>query len=250
MASVPQKPIEPARTPTGLRVLAVPAVVVALVAGLWLFAGVLAPGGITGSIVVGIAWFAVASVVLGRLTGARPDLRPFVRGALFATAVAVGGYTAWTMLHDDEVNETVVTGRPAAKPAGAAGGRPGRRPRERAARNPPAGNVQLASGKFEALEHAARGRAAVVELAMGGRRLTLTDFEVDNGPDLRVYLVAGNPRDDGDVTDFEDLGALKGNKGNQQYTIPEGLDTDRYSTVMIWCRAFTVGFARAPLERS
>ena len=77
--------------------------------------------------------------------------------------------------------------------------------------------------------------------------LTLTNFEVDNGPDLRVYLVAGPARDESEVDDFEDLGALKGNKGNQQYELPPQLDLARYSTVVIWCRAFSVNFARAPL---
>ena len=77
--------------------------------------------------------------------------------------------------------------------------------------------------------------------------LTLTNFEVDNGPDLRVYLVAGPARDESGVDDFEDLGALKGNQGNQQYELPSGVDLERYSTVVIWCRAFSVNFARAPL---
>jgi Electron transfer DM13 len=78
--------------------------------------------------------------------------------------------------------------------------------------------------------------------------LTLTSFEVDNGPDLRVYLVAGAARDESEVDDSKDLGALNGNKGDQQYDIPCGLDLDRYSTVVIWCRASSVNFARAPLR--
>jgi hypothetical protein len=85
-------------------------------------------------------------------------------------------------------------------------------------------------------------------LAQGGRVLTLTRFEVDNGPDLRVYLVAGPATTEGEVDDFEDLGGLKGNVGNQQYEIPADVSIDRYSTVVIWCRAFSVLFARAPLE--
>ena len=47
---------------------------------------------------------------------------------------------------------------------------------------------------------------------------------------------------------FEDLGGLKGNKGMQQYDVPAGLD--RYATVVIWCRAFTIAFGKADLERS
>jgi len=36
--------------------------------------------------------------------------------------------------------------------------------------------------------------------------------------------------------------------GNQQYDLPRGLDLGRYSTVVVWCRAFSVNFARAPLS--
>ena len=75
--------------------------------------------------------------------------------------------------------------------------------------------------------------------------LTLTRFEVDNGPDLRVYLVPGRVRGEDDVEDFVDLGALKGNKGDQQYTLPAGVDPARYGSVVIWCRAFSVAFAAA-----
>jgi hypothetical protein len=87
-----------------------------------------------------------------------------------------------------------------------------------------------------------------VRRAGGGNVLTLTSFEVDNGPDLRVYLVVGRAGDESEVTEFKDLGALKGNKGDQQYDLPRGLDLDRYSTVVIWCRAFSVNFARAALR--
>ena len=74
---------------------------------------------------------------------------------------------------------------------------------------------------------------------------TLTDFETDPGPDLRVYLAT----DEG-ASDFADLGALKGNRGDQQYELPASLDLDRYATVLVWCRAFSVGFGQAPLEPS
>jgi hypothetical protein len=108
-------------------------------------------------------------------------------------------------------------------------------------------NVLLGRGSFEPLAHSAAGRATAIRTAAGARVLTLTNFEVDNGPDLRVYLVAGPARDESEVDDFEDLGALKGNKGDQQYDLPRELDLDRYTTVVIWCRAFSVNFARAPL---
>jgi hypothetical protein len=46
------------------------------------------------------------------------------------------------------------------------------------------------------------------------------------------------------------LGALKGSRGDQQYRLPDDLDVGHYSTAVVWCRAFSVLFARAALERS
>jgi hypothetical protein len=80
----------------------------------------------------------------------------------------------------------------------------------------------------------------------GGRVLTLTDFDTDPGPDLRVRLAPGNGTDTDDTVD---LGGLKGNKGNQQYKIPSDTDLQKYTAVLIWCRAFSVTFGRAVLER-
>jgi hypothetical protein len=40
---------------------------------------------------------------------------------------------------------------------------------------------------------------------------------------------------------------LKGNVGNQNYRIPADVDVDRYSTAVVWCRRFEVGFAAATL---
>jgi hypothetical protein len=112
------------------------------------------------------------------------------------------------------------------------------------------GNVELSRGQFETLAHSSSGSAAIVELADGSRVLTFDDLDTDNGPDLRVYLVVGPVDGDGDVDEFVDLGGLKGNRGDQQYPIPPGVDVARYSTVVIWCRAFSVGFARAELAPS
>jgi hypothetical protein len=63
-----------------------------------------------------------------------------------------------------------------------------------------------------------------------------------------VYLVAGPARDESEVDDYKDRGALKGNKGDQQYELGRGVDLDRYTTVVVWCRAFSVAFARASLN--
>ena len=148
-----------------------------------------------------------------------------------AVTIAAGVLLGLPLLGDDRVDERVVTGVPAS------------------AATPERGNVQLAAGRFGSIAHPGSGRAAIVRLPNGDRKLTITDFETDNGPDLRVYLSTGDPAR-GDLGDHEDLGGLKGNIGNQQYTVPKDVDLDRHSTVVIWCRAFSVAFTSAPLEKS
>jgi hypothetical protein len=108
----------------------------------------------------------------------------------------------------------------------------------------------LAAGEFRSLDHATAGTASILELPNGSRYLRFEDLETSNGPDLRVYLseipAGGDSFAYGD--DFVDLGALKGNRGNQNYELPEDLDLSPYKSAVIWCRRFTVGFGVAPLE--
>ena len=58
-----------------------------------------------------------------------------------------------------------------------------------------------------------------MRLPDGRRYLTLRGFSTAPGPDLRVRLVPGGG-DDGAAHGNLDLGALKGNRGDQQYRIP------------------------------
>ena len=208
-------------------------VVVVVLVGIWVSGGL-----ITNDFALAMAltavWMGIAAVGCLLVAWRRPRLRVPVLGAYLLTALVVGVYLGRSTLLDDEVNERVVRVSPPVVGGDAAGERPR--------------NVLLARGAFESVAHSATGTATAIRRASGGNVLTLTRFEVDNGPDLRVYLVAGPARDESEVEDFEDLGALKGNKGDQQYDIPRGLDLGRYSTVVIWCRAFSVNFARAPLS--
>jgi hypothetical protein len=223
-----------------VRVAIAVGVVVALLAGLWVASGLIAPTYLT-SIAFGVVWFVIASVLLGQVGKRRPELKWTVRGTFLATAVAAGAAFAWTSLRDDPVNEKVVVGVPAAQlPKGLV------TPGKPVAAAPPKMNVALAKGTFQvADEGSAAGTATLVRKAAGGRVLTLTQFAVNNGPDLRVYLVPGDGKDAGQHID---LGGLKGNQGNQQYDVPGSADTGRYKTVVIWCRAFSVAFARATLR--
>jgi electron transfer DM13 len=114
-----------------------------------------------------------------------------------------------------------------------------------------AGPRSLARGSFRSLEHSTTGEAIVAALADGSRTLRLEGFETSNGPDLRVYLSAGSNdaffgREYGQ--DFVELGKLKGNIGNQNYTIPESVDLAQYRNAVIWCKRFSVGFGVATLK--
>lgn len=108
----------------------------------------------------------------------------------------------------------------------------------------------LASGPFHTNAHETKGLATVYRLPDGRRVLRLTEFATSNGPDVRVYLVAaGDVQDDATVkaAGFVDLGAIKGNVGDQNYDVPVELDLSRYRAVTIWCRRFSVNFGTAPL---
>jgi hypothetical protein len=220
-----------------LRLLAALAVVIVLVAGIWVTGGLITNDFGLAMALTGV-WMGVAAAACLAIAWRRPALRVPGIGAYLLTAIVVGGYLGRSTLIDDEVNERVVRVTPPA---------PGREADGAAERSR---NVLLTRGSFESVAHSAEGTATTIRTTAGARVLTLTNFEVDNGPDLRVYLVAGPARDESEVDAFEDLGALKGNMGNQQYELPRGLDLERYSTVVIWCRAFSVNFARAPLTRT
>ena len=109
----------------------------------------------------------------------------------------------------------------------------------------------LARGEFRSLEHDTHGSATTLELPDGSRFLRLEGLDTSNGPDLRVYLSEVPASDDWYAYGerFVDLGSLKGNRGDQNYALPEELDLSRFKSAVIWCRRFTVGFGVAPLEK-
>ena len=231
----------------GLAVKLAAAVVMMLVLVAGIFAwGRLAADDRAAMLLTG-AWFAVVFVAAFLLTRRRTGLRlPLAVGYV----IVVGAATVvlgLPMLGDDEVDEQVVT----AASAGTSAAAPSRAsaPSTSAAEKP-SGNVAVASGSFRAIAHPGSGTASVIELPDGERMLTLTKFATDNGPDLRVYLASADPAQGGELGDSKDLGALKGNKGDQQYVIPKDVDVSRLSTVVVWCRAFSVGFTSAKLDAS
>jgi hypothetical protein len=108
----------------------------------------------------------------------------------------------------------------------------------------------LSEETFRPLGHDARGTALIIEAANGDTYLRFEDFEVENGPDLKVYLsrAEASAPEDRLAADIVDLGDLKGNVGNQNYLVPGSVDLTKYRSAVVWCRRFSVGVAVAPLD--
>lgn len=113
----------------------------------------------------------------------------------------------------------------------------------------PSEPVELARGTFISREHETTGTARILRLPDGQQILRLEGFETSNGPALFVYL-SRNPADGEDGLfddDYLDLGALKGNIGDQNYVIPAEIDPLGYASVVVWCDRFSVSFGAADI---
>lgn len=238
MLARPSPPLEPRRAATrhfatvGSAVAPALAVGVATVLGTWFFGGVVT-NDFELSLALTALWLTGLGVAVLAVAWRSRRLALPMLGTYVVTAGIVGGYLAVTTFVGSTVVEDVPMGRPASEaPRGASL------------------DIELSRGAFAGIAHPTSGEAAVVELRSGERVLELLDFRTAPGPDLRLYLVAGSVDGDSDPGDHVDLGALKGNAGTQLYEIPAGVDTERYTTVLVWCRAFSVPFGAAELAPS
>ncbi|MGI9567623.1 MAG: DM13 domain-containing protein [Nitrosopumilus sp.] len=101
----------------------------------------------------------------------------------------------------------------------------------------------LKSGEFVGLVgHAAQGTAKIIQVGESDVFLRFENFEVTNGPDLRVYLT----NSEGDVKNGIHLEKLKGSKGDQNYSLAN-VDFEKYDAVVIYCQPFGVHFGQANL---
>ncbi|MFD3327974.1 DM13 domain-containing protein [Streptomyces sp. NPDC058701] len=174
--------------------------------------------------------------------------RLFTGGLVAGTLVAGVGlywFQPWKLWQDTTVSDALPTAPAAVAPPGAAS------PTVPAAT--PATPATLSGGTFTSHEHATTGKAALIRLPDGSHTLRLEDLDTSDGPDLRVWLtdapvlegVAGwRVFDDGAHVS---LGKLKGNKGDQNYALPAGVNPADYTSVTIWCDRFDVSFGAAAL---
>lgn len=107
--------------------------------------------------------------------------------------------------------------------------------------------VQVSSGEFVGIDHRASGTAAVYE--RDGRYVLRFEHDTDiqNGPDLYVWLLPTRSYEGGTPGEYIDLGFLQGTVGGQNYELPDQFDSDVHRAVLIWCLRFAVPFATAPL---
>jgi hypothetical protein len=170
--------------------------------------------------------------------------RPLAAGAaIVAIALAVAGlywFQPWKLWQDETVREALPT---TAADTGS----------EAPPASAPEEPKTVARGSLISHEHATTGTVKLIRLPDGTHTLRLEGLETSNGPDLRVWLtdapvkegVAGwHVFDDGK---YVSLGKLKGNRGDQNYAVPAGVDPSGFSSVTIWCDRFDVSFGAARL---
>jgi hypothetical protein len=111
----------------------------------------------------------------------------------------------------------------------------------------PAEPVAVTTGQFYGIDHSAQGTATVYE-ADGRFVLRFEDdTDIQNGPDLFVWVLPTEDYEGGNPDEFIDLGKIKGNVGGQNYELPAEFDPEIHRFVMIWCLRFNTPFAGAPL---
>ncbi|WP_260640071.1 DM13 domain-containing protein [Streptomyces angustmyceticus] len=176
---------------------------------------------------------------------------PLLLGLVVAAGIGLYLFQPWKAFTDTTVNESLPTasapkaqeeqqGQPRSESAGATDGEaPMTSTRAKA----------LAEGHFVTHEHDTSGTARTVRLADGGQVLRLEGLKTSEGPDVRVYLSprAADSAKAGLGDGAVELGKLKGNLGNQNYSVPAGTDLSTFRSAVIWCARFSVSFGAADL---
>lgn len=160
-------------------------------------------------------------------------------GAVVILSIALWAFAPWTLFTNKTVDESLPSAAPS--PSGSSSG---------SAATPPVQNTKLFSGPFQSYEHPTSGTAELIATAAGKQVVRLANFETSNGPDVRVWLASAeaNNAEDADAGKHVDLGELKGNKGNQNYEVPQSASDNNWKSVVIWCDRFSVAFGAAPLN--
>lgn len=180
--------------------------------------------------------------------------------AVVVLAVALPLFQPWRLFTDKVVDEALPGTDPISMTSSSSvpptiSGERSTPPASAAPKSTPTSPVRLSTGTFVTHEHDTRGTVSIVRLADGSRVLRLEGLDTSDGPDLEVWLsdarvlegkAGWHVFDDGR---YRSLGQLKGNRGNQNYVIPAGVELDGFRSVSIWCNRFNVSFGAAELAK-
>jgi len=194
--------------------------------------------GIVGAGVLGIAWFLLSPLFINRTV-----IEDFP-----TVSVAEAGAGAAETPDDDSSADPATddVAGPTSPESGADD--------EAAAIDESAEPIVLAQGEFVGADasHKGSGTATIYELEDGSRILRLENFDVTNGPALRVIISPSAAPDrsvEVKATGYLDLGGLKGNRGEQNYEIPaDAVLPDGEYSIVIYCEPFSVIFATATVS--
>ncbi|WP_217701605.1 DM13 domain-containing protein [Schaalia sp. Marseille-Q2122] len=189
-------------------------------------------------------------------------------GALVLFAIAMAVFQPWLLFVNTEINDEIPTATapqstpaPAAQPqssqeTSSTEGAPSTPTTPAPAPEPqaPAGPALIAQGSLISHEHETSGQVSIFRLPDGSHQLALEGLETTTGPDVHVWLSQAPVIEgfDGWFTaanyDHLDLGELKGNRGNQVYAIPADATIEDWTSITLWCEAFSVSFGAAELR--
>lgn len=152
-----------------------------------------------------------------------------LRGLLAATII----FVAYNLVKDRNIDKVDQSNAPSVQQISSA-------------TSEPTGSSVIA-GDFSGIAgHTVSGKAEIVELE-GKKVLKFNDeFSSQSGPDLEVYLSKNRVASGEELGEFVSLKSLKELKGAQVYAVPD--DVSEYQSVVVWCRAFSVGFGAADLQ--
>lgn len=86
--------------------------------------------------------------------------------------------------------------------------------------------------------HVVTGTAEIA----GNQINLLDDFTFDGAPDPKVALGKDGAYDPATIS-----GLLENYNGASSFVVPDGISTDDYNEVWIWCERFNVGLGVAPI---
>lgn len=172
--------------------------------------------------------------------------------AIGAAALIVVAGVAWWLISplfiDKEVNEAIPTATQAMQ-ADLGSAKQSEKPMAAKETVVPEAAMKSAvkfSGSFVDGEPKHYAKGNVFTAADGDKTiLRIEELDATNGPDLHLFLAKPGSK----TAEGINLGKLKGNKGSQNYTLPDEVDLSIYSKVVIYCKQFSVDFGYADLKK-